>query len=321
MELPEIDPRTAPRALLEQAVAVQQVVDREYDPGVPARPYDSVVASWVHGDGDDRCRVVLAVDGDRVAGLLVLRLTTQANLEVAMPDLAVPPDARRRGTGRLLLARAGELATEDGRTRLVAAAPEDGPGAAFLSAQGFERALVEPRRVSVVADVRLPAPLPEGYELVRWTGAAPDDLVDAYAVQKRTIGDAPMQDLAWDDGFWDATAVRAVEAAHAARRLSRYVMVARHVGTGDLAALTEVIVDDLRPERAWQWDTSVAPAHRGHGLGLAIKGEMVRVLQQERPDVLEIETTNASDNPWMIRINELLGYRQVDTWTEWERAV
>ena len=57
------------------------------------------------------------------------------------------------------------------------------------------------------------------------------------------------------------------------------------------------------------YDTAVVPAHRGHGLGLALKAAMVDWLQQEHAPVREIETNNAEDNAHMLRVNEELGFR------------
>ena len=78
---------------------------------------------------------------------------------------------------------------------------------------------------------------------------------------------------------------------------------------GDI--VQEQILPELfteRPQLADQHDTTVAPAHRGHRLGLVLKGEMVRWLRDVEPQVEEISTWNAESNAHMIAVNEQLGY-------------
>jgi len=76
-----------------------------------------------------------------------------------------------------------------------------------------------------------------------------------------------------------------------------------------VAGYTELVlpVDDSAP--AQQSDTTVLPAHRGHGLGLWIKAEMLRRVRAEHPDTTEIRTENADDNRHMLAVNTALGFR------------
>ncbi|MFF4404022.1 GNAT family N-acetyltransferase [Streptomyces sp. NPDC001262] len=57
------------------------------------------------------------------------------------------------------------------------------------------------------------------------------------------------------------------------------------------------------------YDTVVAPAHRGRGLGRAVRLRMVRLLAEQGLPVREIVTTVADDNGPMRAVNKLLGYR------------
>ena len=68
-----------------------------------------------------------------------------------------------------------------------------------------------------------------------------------------------------------------------------------------------VCVPELAPEIAAQEDTSVLPAHRGHGLGLLLKLEMAQWLRHERPDVRAVDTWNDATNAPMLAVNERLG--------------
>ena len=98
------------------------------------------------------------------------------------------------------------------------------------------------------------------------------------------------------------------------------VVVALHDATGEIAGLTEVAVR-RDPRRSDQEDTAVVPAHRGSGLGLWVKADMLVRLQDERPDVAEILTGNAFNNPHMLRINTRLGFRPYVVLQEWQADV
>ena len=59
----------------------------------------------------------------------------------------------------------------------------------------------------------------------------------------------------------------------------------------------------------WQENTLVMPEHRGHRLGLALKVATHRQLTARAPQLRALVTWNSHVNPWMIEINEKLGYR------------
>lgn len=60
---------------------------------------------------------------------------------------------------------------------------------------------------------------------------------------------------------------------------------------------------------AWQGNTLVMPEHRGHRLGLAVKVANHRAFARLAGGVEVLVTWNSHVNPWMIGINERLGYR------------
>ena len=55
--------------------------------------------------------------------------------------------------------------------------------------------------------------------------------------------------------------------------------------------------------------------HRRKGLGRWVKGDSLRRLQQDRPDVTQVTTLNAEQNRPMRGLNEALGFRPVAAWT------
>jgi GNAT superfamily N-acetyltransferase len=324
VELHEIDAWTADEGLLAQLVAVEQAVVADEDPTAPEPVADDVVGLLRVGWGLARLRhAVVEADGT-VLGYATCAMRDHDNTHAVEVGLRVAPTHRRRGVGTALLTWARQVAADEGRRLLTGGTLRGADGAAFCTAVGAEEALVLERNLSVVADVRdevLATPVDEAYELLRFTGTCPDELLDGYAVVKASMNDAPQQSLEWEDEVWDAQHVRDYLAAYAARRRTVLVVVARHRATGELAALTEVAVNDLSPRRAEQEDTIVVAAHRGHGLGLAVKADLVRWLRAEHPEVAEVETWNADDNRWMLSVNRALGYTTQDEWAEWQLRV
>ncbi len=92
-----------------------------------------------------------------------------------------------------------------------------------------------------------------------------------------------------------------------------------HEPTGAVAALTELQV--ARPPRAYQDDTAVVPDHRGSGLGLWVKADMLRRLRAERPEFTEVITGNAASNAHMLRINDPARLPAVPGDAEWQGEV
>lgn len=58
-----------------------------------------------------------------------------------------------------------------------------------------------------------------------------------------------------------------------------------------------------------QADTIVEPVHRGHRLGMLIKLANLKLARTQRPELRVIDTCNADSNPYMVRINEAIGFR------------
>ena len=94
-------------------------------------------------------------------------------------------------------------------------------------------------------------------------------------------------------------------------------MLARHRDTGAWAGQSMLCVNEFSPAEAFQEDTSVVRAHRGHGLGLLMKAAMLRWVGEERPEVGEVVTvipnhacgcTNMHDEVAVHRRGRLVGF-------------
>ncbi|MFJ6195965.1 GNAT family N-acetyltransferase [Micromonospora sp. NPDC092111] len=272
-------------------------------------------------------------------GWLALDLPQLDNTDNSTAELVVHPAYRRRGVGRALHAHGVRLLREAGRKRVLAMAvsalpggpPRGAAGGAFAAAMGARPALAEVRRRldltrldQVGLDARLAGARDRatGYRLVRWRQATPEEYVaDIAYLDGRLMTDAPLGEVEWEQENVDADRIRADERALDVRGRRRYHSALRHEASGRLVAWTVIDASPSSTWHAWQQITIVDPEHRGHRLGLHVKIENLRYAQAHEPGLRVIDTWNAAENTQMVAINEALGFRPVDAWTDWQLAI
>jgi GNAT superfamily N-acetyltransferase len=272
-------------------------------------------------------RALAMLDGLAV-GWFGCTLTIAENVDAAPTELEVHPDHRHRAIGQAILAEARRRMVELGRTRIVAEAVTDGPSAAFATAAGFRRVLVDTQRrldLATVDEARHDALLADseahaaGYTLLQWSGQTPDEHVDAMAaLESRMTTDPPLDDLQWEQEVFDADRFRARDAVMAARLNRPYTSAVREDASGQLVGSTMLVVADGVDDSAGQWQTIVVPEHRGHRLGMLLKVANLRYLQKHEPAVTRVDTWNADSNAPMLRVNIAMGFQAVRQWAEWE---
>jgi GNAT superfamily N-acetyltransferase len=278
-------------------------------------------------------RSVLAYTDGQPAAVATLWLPLLENTGNARLDLQTAPAYRRRGVGRALHAYAVEVARQRGRVRLLGdtvstlpgGVPRDGSGGAFAAAVGAKEALSEVRRridLSTVDISALAVPEAPGYSTVRWRDRAPEEyLADIGRLDGRLVTDAPQGDLVVEAPAVDVDRIRGDEAACVARGERKYHTGIRHDASGALVAWTTLAFEPTNPDHAWQHITIVAPAHRGHRLGIWSKLANLRYALAHEPALRAIDTWNAAANAHMIAINEAIGFRAVDAFTQWQQAI
>lgn len=260
------------------------------------------------------------------AGTIELNLPTLDNLSAITITVHVHPELRRRGHGRALLAAAMDEATALGRSKLFFEAPSPypagiGPAEPLLREVGARPVLKEVRRL---LDLRedapvTPVPAPDGYRLVQWVDRLPDEhLEDMAYLMFRMSTDAPLEDMDWEPEAWDGARYRDREAKSIACGRIRYGTLAVHEECGKAVAFTDIGVSRHCLDVAYQWETLVEREHRGHGLGILVKAHNHRLLADSSPATRWLNTWNAESNRHMVGINEALGFRAVEYWTEWQ---
>ncbi|WP_194891266.1 GNAT family N-acetyltransferase [Catenulispora pinisilvae] len=267
----------------------------------------------------------VARDDGHIIGSCSATYPELENRHLASLHVAVTPTRRRQGTGTALLRAMLPALRAHGRTVAVGEnVKADASGELWATEMGFARTHAYVRQtlnLPEVAPALWQRRVPDGFRLERWIGGAPDELLEQYARARTAILDAPIGDSSIEFEDWTPERVRAHEADLRTRNVENRVVVAVHESSGQVAGITEIQLFASRPDKAFQGDTAVAVDFRGHGLGLAVKGAMLRWLTAERPAIEVVSTQTAYDNAHMIRINHALGYKTTATLAEFEAEI
>jgi GNAT superfamily N-acetyltransferase len=270
-------------------------------------------------------------DADAIVGYYRIQLPDLENLDEANSGPVVHPAVRRRGIGRELLRHEGGRAEAHGRTRFSAMTTVGTGGDAFAQAVGARLDLEEVRRIQylreilpgTVASLRASAEkAADGYSLISWFGATPDELCGPLAEVISAFNDAPHGENVQPE-VWDAQRIRERTDIPVRAGLMRSHSVAAVCdATGEMAGYSAVVIDPESPQWGFQQLTAVIRTHRGHRLGLLTKTAMIELLASAEPQVEFIATGNAAANEHMIAVNEQLGYKVVEPgWRAYEIPV
>jgi len=271
---------------------------------------------------------------DRPVAIGTLEVTRDDNLSFIEGILHVDPTERRRGYGSAALAELEAGARLLDRPTLIIFTIEGsaeigtGPNRAFAARHGYRVAEENVRR-------DLPWPRPDGeldrlwaewhpfaadYEIISWTNGTPEELVDARAHLSAIMpAETPHVDIDVEAEHWDAQRVRSHEATTDAMGRDLLVAAARHRDSGELVGYSELTVSREQPQTAYQWDTLVVRAHRGHRLGGLLKVTTMRLLEAGQYPTKKITTFNSTLNTPMIAVNEALGARVAGAMVAWRK--
>jgi len=237
----------------------------------------------------------------------------------------VDTDRRRAGVGRAL---AGALAAEaraEGRAGITLEVAEGSDAEAISRAAGFRPDIVmeqnrtDPRSIpdALLEGWRAAGEAAAGYSLVAYDVPVPSEaLAEDFIHARHVMNDAPR----WEgeaEATYTVEELHAVEAASLAAHQDWWNVGVRHDASGELVGITELYLPRARPWFAFQGDTGVDPAHRGHRLGAWMKAVNHLRLRDERPDVEVVQTWNADSNEPMLRINRALGFEPVQRYQGW----
>jgi GNAT superfamily N-acetyltransferase/RimJ/RimL family protein N-acetyltransferase len=300
------------------------------DPDGPPMSLPGLTGWWGMGWNADPREVWLATDdGGEPVGCYLLELPELDNTKAGFLLPLVAVSRRRQGIGRALLRHAAGRAGRTGRTLLWGETGAESPGAPFARACGARPGLTDVRRVLDV--VAMPdghlgrlresaQPAAAGYSLLSWSGPVPDAYLGPVAAINEAMADAPLNP-GEEPMHWDAARIAAADRCTIVQGVRPYSVAARCDATGELVALTQLVVDPECPEWGHQGITAVTRPHRGHRLGLLVKVAMLELLAEREPQIRRIVTGNTDTNEHMIAVNAELGYEIMDYWITWELEV
>ncbi|GAB2554744.1 GNAT family N-acetyltransferase [Kribbella endophytica] len=235
------------------------------DCAVPSRQEHAVRFEYL--SPSVREEALLAWDGDRVVGVASYQLPQVENLRIVYLDLIVHPEHRRRGIGTQLLKEVYATARRHDRSLIevhtvrthLGGVARDEAGYEYLTNRGRQPGATDIRSRCLLADHAADAEAilaeawthADGYSLVQWRDAVPEDLIDDIAaLQSRLMLDAPTGDLAVDQQVYDAGRVRRQETSELGRGYHWYSTAARQDATGRIVARTKLAFeanDNPRP--------------------------------------------------------------------------
>lgn len=264
-------------------------------------------------------------EGAPLGSAFVRLFDTEGQRHLAELEITVHPAEQRHGVGGALLEAATAAARADGRRSLVAQATTGSPGDLFLAAQGF-------RRVLALTYARLPLPELDltridgiverphpGYELTHWDGVVPPELAAGFAVSRRAMDDMPMEETDYGTVAWDVDRVVAVAEAVLRRGEALQTVAVLDRADGSVVGFSELVVPGDGRGDAQHYGTGVLPEHRGHGLGLWMKAQSIRLARERHPELSGLLTDTADSNAPMLAINDALGYRPTHRAVEYQR--
>jgi GNAT superfamily N-acetyltransferase len=248
--------------------------------------------------------------------------------DMAVLEVLVHPKARRTGVGLALLTAAVRRAYREGFSSMGVEVIGGTPAARFYEATGFTCAYTETRNILALKSVdwlrlgEMAAGVGSGYRIEYFPGGPPEELYESYAAAKYLAQSVTQQaDLGLSPSSTNALRLAASLRTLHMRGMKPYIVVAIHEASGEVAALTEVVVAAQHPNRADQYDTVVVPAHRGYGLTRAVKARMLFELRSAEPQITSVQTWNALDAEGMLTVNTELGFKVDREWREYQADV
>jgi mycothiol synthase len=297
------------------------------DPAVPLSVFGAQKRS-LPGFIEVWCFLARDAGGAVVGAGTALALTTGDNPHVLQVGVRVLPSWRRQGIGRELLGLLVEVAEREGKSLLIGDTIDRVPAGAELCRRAGATPGMETHTNRLVLSGLDPSLLRRwveegptrapGYELVGYDGPCSEALAGAVAQVLGVMNDAPRGELRLEDMHFTVDQLRDWERSDEATGNEHWWLLAREVGSDQLAGLSDVYWNPAHPDTVFQGNTGVLAAHRGKALGKWMKATMLERILAERPDANDVRTSNADSNDAMLGINRLLGFEPYIARTAWQ---
>jgi GNAT superfamily N-acetyltransferase len=146
----------------------------------------------------------------------------------------------------------------------------------------------------------------------------PSELAETFVASRHAMNDTPTGAIDFSAVPWDLERVRAAVAAVEKRGDILHTVVAISETDGAVVGFTELAIPGDGKSDAQHCGTAVLPEHRGHGLSLWLKAASIRHARARYPLLDGLLTDTADNNPYIRRVNNLLGYLPTHTTFEYQ---
>lgn len=131
------------------------------------------------------------------------------------------------------------------------------------------------------------------------------DFIKYVEMAQELWNDMPLEELTYEDEILSVERYQEMIQRQVLSGNHIMTFVAIHKETNEQAGITVAYINEHHSKIAHQQDTGVLKSHRGNGLGLALKYQMLKKLLFETKAV-RWQTGNAGSNEHMLRINVIL---------------
>lgn len=307
---------------------VESEIEAERLPGTSPRPLESYIAFARHlpSQFDDHTWLAETGSGTPV-GCSACWSNSAGDPTVMECYVYVRKPWRRQEVGWQLIRPVIEVAEAEGRSSLVGDTFGSVPaGEAFARRLGARAA-----RVSRTSELRMThvdwdlvrswidadRARALGYSLDSIDGPFPSELVGDAAAFHHMVQTQPRDDLDVADVVLNAGHVVELDQALVEAGRQRWTIFVRDFN-GRCVGGTELTFEPGDATVARQGNTAIDESHRGLGLAKWVKASMLDRLRRERREIERVSTANAFSNAPMLAINDRLGFKIIETRTEWQ---
>ncbi|MFW9923060.1 MAG: GNAT family N-acetyltransferase [Candidatus Thorarchaeota archaeon] len=285
-------------------------------------PMEYYKKNWTIGSSSNEAinwTIALNSTGKVIGYGFSVRNTNYDNLDKAYFMLFVTKNERRKGIGTELLKEIIHNLPEIITTITTEIFESSIDGIAFIQSFNKDKGYQEivscsdfsefnPEEVRKEAQKLKEKALNEGYELIYIEDLNfifHVNMNDFVKMEEAIWNDMPLEELSYDKEV--VTVQRYDEMVQ--RRILQgnklYTFIAIHKESGLPIGVTQTRLNLIDPKVAHQMDTGVMHSHRGKGIGLALKYQMLDKLLHETK-AQYWETGNAGSNEYMLKINRIL---------------
>jgi len=302
----------------------------EARPDEPPRPYDKFIKQVKHYSKSMLIkRWVVWHDDDIIAYHIIYKSLEGENQHFPEVDIFVLPEWRRKGIATVLLSKLNEECGKLECSLLEFSTFSNTPsGTEFLKGIGAKKGTVESVNQLLVKDidwdlmsnwVEISRERAVDYELDIWYNGYPDAELEKFVELFNDFWNSiPMGDLDFEYEELSAEYIHNGMESKVKRGWHNWIMVVKHIPTGNFAGFTYIIDNGFNPDMLNQGNTGVAAEHRNKGLGRLLKASLLKHVLTLRPEVKKIRSENDTSNKAMLNINNEMGYKTLYWESYWQ---